>query len=137
MRLLRRWLKEGRLLTTTAWGGLSCFFLLGEGGVWFWGGGGLLTDAGFDLGPECEPDRVDVVGFGCAGLEDADEGDGDDEEAEAEDCGEAGFLFSVDADEAEEEVEGEGHDFVGLWVSYVFRGGGGRVWYEYVRVQLT
>lgn len=60
-----------------------------------------------------------MVGLGSSGLEDADEGYGDDEEAEGEEGCKAGFLFFVDADESEEEVQWESHDFdwkVG-WIS--------------------
>lgn len=73
--------------------------------------GSIRTDAGFDLGPQREPDGVHVVGLCGSGLEDADEGDGDDEEAEAEQGCEARFLFLVDANESEEEMQREGHDF--------------------------
>lgn len=52
-----------------------------------------------------------MVGLCGSGLEDADEGYGNDEEAEAEESREACLLFFVDANESEEEMQRESHDF--------------------------
>ena len=56
----------------------------------------MLTNARFDLGPQSQPYRVNVVLLRCSGLEDADEGYGDDEEAQAEEGRQASFLFPID-----------------------------------------
>lgn len=67
-----------------------------------------------------------MVGLCGSGLEDADEGYGNDEEAEAEESREACLLFFVDANESEEEMQRESHDFEsGCWISQIYWRGQG------------
>ena len=66
-----------------------------------------------------------MVGLCGSGLEDADEGYSDDEEAEGEEGCEACLLFFVDADESEEEMQRESHDFGSGWISQIYWRGQG------------